>query len=130
MFLRFPCSLRPKFVSSSSQNGTLPLRIDMHSGAGKLYCVFTQSPARIHFSSSLNGNLPVRMDMHSGAGNWRFLVLALSLRPKFVSSRSHGAAGTPALLSKSLLLFCEPKKAAPQKQKRGLAFFFEPALRL
>ena len=68
--------------------------------------------------------------MHSGAGNWRFLVLALSLRPKFVSSRSHGAAGTPGLLLKSLLLFCEPKKAAPQKQKRGLVFFliFEPAL--
>ena len=49
MFLRFSCSLRPKFVSSSSQNGTLPLRIDMHSGAGKLYCAFIQSPARIYF---------------------------------------------------------------------------------
>ena len=69
--------------------------------------------------------------MHSGAGNWRFLVSALNLRPKFVSSRSHGAAGTPALLLKSLLLFCEPKKAAPQKQKRGLRFlYFEPALLL
>ena len=69
--------------------------------------------------------------MHSGAGNWRFLVLALSLRPKFVSSRSHGAAGTPGLLLKSLLLFCEPKKAAPQKQKEACHFLiFEPALLL